>query len=89
MGKTAEKTQKLYDSETGCCQRFDPAPWQEKEVVWKDKLFLKDSLFCLFYMPLGFDKLMTRDMEKIASAGALAKPPSCSTTAPLPSQPTC
>ena len=27
---------------TGCCPPFDPAPWQEKEIVWKDKSFVKD-----------------------------------------------
>ncbi|MHC4216244.1 MAG: hydrolase, partial [Planctomycetota bacterium] len=25
----------LYeDAETGCCPRFDPQPWDEKEVTW-------------------------------------------------------
>ena len=27
-----------YDSETGCCPRFDPEPWDEKEHTWQDKL---------------------------------------------------
>lgn len=36
---------KLYEqSETGCCPRFDPAPWDEKEISLKDKLFLKDHV---------------------------------------------
>ena len=29
-------------SETGCCQRFKPEPWQDKEIAWDNKLFLKD-----------------------------------------------
>lgn len=28
----------------GCCEPFDPAPWQEKEIVWKDKIFVKDHV---------------------------------------------
>ncbi len=69
------KLTKLYDSETGCCKRFDPAPWQNKTIKWKNKLFLKGGLTCFFYMPLGFDSFMGRNMERIAQAGALAKTP--------------
>lgn len=27
---------------TGCCEPFDPTPWQDKEIVWKDKIFVKN-----------------------------------------------
>lgn len=30
--------------ETDCCPRFNPELWQEKEIVFEDKLFLKDSV---------------------------------------------
>ena len=64
---------KLYqDSETGCCPRFDPNPWDEKEVSFKDRLFLKDRVMSLFHIPLNFGQVMKRDMEKIQKAGALA-----------------
>lgn len=66
---------KLYDSETGCCKRFDPKPWDGKEIKMKDRLFLKDSLKCFFRMPIGFGSLMRRDMEMIAKASALADEP--------------
>ena len=67
---------KLYeDSETGCCKRFDPGPWDGKEIKWKDKLFLKDHVRSVFRIPLNFGKVMARDMEKIAAAGALAPEP--------------
>jgi len=67
---------KLYeDSETGCCKRFDPGPWDGKEIKWKDKLFLKDHVRSVFHIPLNFGKVMARDMEKIAAAGALAPEP--------------
>ena len=62
-------------AETGCCERFDPSPWQEKEVRFEDKLFLKERVFCVFHIPLGFGGVMTRDMEKISAAGALADKP--------------
>jgi hypothetical protein len=29
---------------TGCCPPFDPVPWQDKEVTWHDKPFLRDHV---------------------------------------------
>lgn len=68
--------EKLYkDSETGCCKRFDPKPWDNKEIKWKGKLFLKDHIISFFHIPLNFGKVMVRDMEAIEKAGALAPEP--------------
>ena len=67
---------KLYaDSETGCCKRFDPGPWDGKEIRWDGKLFLKDHVRSFFHIPLNFGKVMARDMKKISAAGALAPEP--------------
>jgi hypothetical protein len=67
---------KLYkDSETGCCPRFNPKPWDKKKIVFKNKLFLKDKVTCFFHIPLNFGKVMVRDMEKIQNAKALSKKP--------------
>ena len=60
--------EKLF--ETGCCPRFNPAPWQNKTHTWKNKLFIKNSLTCFFHMPLGMDKVMMKNMELINAAGA-------------------
>lgn len=67
---------KLYeDAETGCCPRFDPKPWDGKEIRWKDKLFIKDHSRSFFHIPLGFGKMMVRNMEMIKGADALAPQP--------------
>lgn len=55
---------------TGCCPRFNPAPWQNKTHKWKNKLFIKNSLRCFFHIPLGMDKVMMKNMELINAAGA-------------------
>ncbi len=60
-------------AETGCCPRFDPGPWDEKEIVWKNKLFLKARVFALFHIPLNMDSVMKRDMEIINAAKARPK----------------
>ena len=67
---------KLYEeSETGCCPRFDPGPWDEKEVTFQDRLFVKDHVRSFVHIPLNFGKVMVRNMEKIKEAGALAPKP--------------
>ena len=67
---------KLYEkSETGCCPRFDPKPWEDKEITWKDKLFLKDKVRSIFHIPLNFGQVMVRSMEKIKNADALSPTP--------------
>ena len=67
---------KLYEqSETGCCPRFDPKPWEEKEVSFEEKLFLKDHVRSILHIPLNFDKVMVKNMEKIQAADALSPEP--------------
>jgi hypothetical protein len=66
----------LYkDSETGCCPRFNPEPWDEKEITWQDKIFLKDRVRSFFHIPLNFGKVMVKNMGKIIKADALAPEP--------------
>ena len=67
---------KLYEeSETGCCPRFNPEPWDEKEITFQDKLFVKDHVRSFFHIPLNFSKVMVRNMERIKDAEALVPLP--------------
>ncbi|MFZ2410529.1 MAG: hydrolase [Candidatus Methanoperedens sp.] len=67
---------KLYEeSETGCCPRFEPAPWNEKEITWHDKLFLKDHVRSFLHIPLNMNRIMVKNMERIKEANALAPEP--------------
>lgn len=67
---------KLYEqAETGCCPRFNPEPWNEKEITWQDKLFLKDHVRSVFHIPLNFGQVVVKNMEKIKVADALASGP--------------
>jgi len=58
-------------NEAGCCPKFNPEPWQEKEITFKDKLFLKDSVRSIFHIPINFGSVMVRSMDKINKANAL------------------
>lgn len=60
------------NSETGCCPKFNPDPWQEKEIEFDNKLFLKDQVRSIFHIPLNFGKVMAKNMEKIKKADALS-----------------
>ena len=53
-----------------CCPEFDPAPWDDKLFEWTNKLFLKDHVCTLFYMPLNFGKVMKRLNGQVTAGGA-------------------
>lgn len=61
-------TQKI--TPTGCCDPFDPSPWQDKRIEWKDKLFVKDHITSFLHIPLNMDAKMTRNMSLIEKAQA-------------------
>jgi len=54
-------------SENGqCCPPFDPAPWADKEVVWHDKLFIKDTIPQFLHVPLP--GIFARTVERMWNA---------------------
>ena len=57
---------------TGCCEPFNPEPWQEKEITWSDKLFVKDHVTSFLHIPLNMGKKITKNMALIEKAGAKA-----------------
>jgi len=57
---------------TDCCDPFDPAPWQEKEITWKDKLFVKDNVTSFLHIPLNTGKVIVKNMALIEKANAKA-----------------
>ena len=57
---------------TGCCEPFNPEPWQDKEITWQDKLFVKDHVTSFFHIPLNMGKKVVKNMGLIEKAGARA-----------------
>lgn len=71
-----KKVDKIYEeSETGCCPRFNPEPWNEKTHTWKHKLFLKDRVRSFLHIPLGFGRVMKDNVELIKRSDALVDVP--------------
>jgi len=57
---------------TGCCDIFDPAPWQDKEIMWTNKVFVKDHVTSFLHMPLNMGQIITKNMALIEKAEAKA-----------------
>jgi hypothetical protein len=66
--KAAEK-----DDGIRCCPEVGSArleSFDEKEITWKNKPFLKEMTWCFLYMPLNFGGAMNRAFKKIDLADA-------------------
>ena len=57
---------------TGCCEPFNPEPWQDKEIVWDNKQFVKDQVTSFLHIPLNFGKIVVKNMKLIDQAKANA-----------------
>ena len=55
---------------TGCCDPFNPEPWQDKEITWVDKMFVKDHVTSFFHMPLNMGAKVVKNMKLIEKANA-------------------
>ncbi|PIU22547.1 MAG: hypothetical protein COT14_00715 [Candidatus Diapherotrites archaeon CG08_land_8_20_14_0_20_30_16] len=60
----------MIESDKVCCPRFDPAPWDNKTNLWKNKRFVKDKVFTLFYVPINFGSVIVKLHKKIDAAKA-------------------
>ena len=55
---------------TMCCPPFDPTLWADKEIVWQNKLFIKDKVAAFFHFPLNMGAVITRMWKKVTDANA-------------------
>jgi hypothetical protein len=62
-------------SETGCCARLDEDAWNDRELEWKDKLFVKDHVRSFLHIPLNFGSVISRDFRLIEEAQAYPEDP--------------
>jgi hypothetical protein len=53
-----------------CCQRFNPEPWDDQDLSWENRRFVKDRVTSLFHIPLNFGAVMRRNEEAIEKADA-------------------
>ncbi|KKS26050.1 MAG: hypothetical protein UV36_C0046G0002 [Parcubacteria group bacterium GW2011_GWC2_42_6] len=65
-----ENNQKILS--TGCCEPFNPEPWQDKEITWHNKIFVKDRVASFLHMPLNMGQKIIKNMALIEKANAKA-----------------
>ena len=62
----------MENSETGCCPKFDPTPWDDKGFTFQDKLFAKANTINFLHIPLNMGLMMTKTWKAIKDTDAIA-----------------
>lgn len=58
------------DNPTGCCPRFQPGPWEDQELTFDAKPFVRASTVSVFHVPLNMGSVFTKTWEAIRRAHA-------------------
>ncbi len=58
------------DNQTGCCPRFNTEGWDERELHFENKLFLKAETKSLFHIPTNMGSVFSKTFGDIESADA-------------------
>lgn len=69
---------------TGCCPPFDPTPWRDATIEWKDHRFVKDHVHSFFHVPIDMGAKVVRNKTLIDAAHASPEHPLmlCDETSP-------
>lgn len=59
------------DNPTGCCPRFHPEPWDNQELHFDRKPFVRASTISLFHMPLNMSSVFSKTWSAIERAHAV------------------
>ena len=70
------KTPNTYTdkNETGCCAVPDVSEWDEKEIIFENKQFIRMQTKSFLFMPLNMSKVMTA-IQKMADEAGASMPP--------------
>ncbi len=60
----------MSDNPTNCCPRFKPEGWDEQELHFKEKPFVKATTRSLFHIPLNMGTVFPKTFAAIEKAGA-------------------
>ncbi len=58
------------DNQTGCCPKFKPEGWNDQELHFKDKIFVKATTRSLFHIPINMGRVFAKTSEAIEQADA-------------------
>jgi len=60
----------MSDNPTNCCPRFKPEGWNNQELHFKDKLFVKAKTRSLFHIPLNISSVFPKTFSEIEKVNA-------------------
>ncbi len=60
----------MSDNPTNCCPRFHPEGWDNQELHFKEKLFVKADTISLFHMPINMGSVFSKTLGAIEKADA-------------------
>lgn len=72
MQSTTLPKMNMDASETGCCPKFDPSPWDLQEFVFDNKLFAKATTVNFMHIPLNMGSMFKKAFGAIQKANAMA-----------------
>lgn len=61
----------MNDNPTGCCPKFKPEGWEDQELHFKNKPFVKVKTQSFFHMPINMGQVFLRTSKAIEKAGAM------------------
>ena len=70
MEINALPTYDATDNPTGCCPRFNPEGWNDRELHFKAKKFIRATNYGVMHIPLNMGKVFARVQSAIEGAHA-------------------
>ena len=61
----------MSDNPTNCCPRFNTEGWDEQELHFKDKLFVKAKTVGIFHIPINIGSVFPKTFAEIEKANAI------------------
>jgi hypothetical protein len=60
----------MSDNPTNCCPRFNAEGWDERELHFRNKLFVKAKTRAIFHIPINMASVYPKVFDDIKKAGA-------------------
>ena len=61
----------MSDNPTNCCPRFNTEGWDDQELHFKDKLFVKAKTRSIFHIPINMGSVYPKTFTEIEKANAI------------------
>lgn len=60
----------MSDNPTNCCPRFNPSGWDDQELHFKDKLFIKAKTRSILHIPINFGSVFKQTLSDMEQSNA-------------------